>query len=37
MSKVLVMTGGPGGDLAFGKGKPDTFLDPRQGLVRIDL
>jgi hypothetical protein len=24
------------GDLAFGKGKPDTPLDPRQGLVRID-
>jgi len=24
-------------DLAFGKGKTDTLLDPRQGLVRIDL
>ena len=24
------------GDLAFGKGKTDTPLDPRQGLVRID-
>ena len=23
-------------DLAFGKGKPDTLLDPRQRLVRID-
>ena len=24
------------GDLAFRKGKTDTLLDPRQGLVRID-
>ena len=24
------------GDLAFGKGKTDMLLDPRQGLVRID-